>query len=279
MSHDAAVTSVGQGAGSISSVEIYRDEAALILKRIAMTVILAIVIAFLLSNKASVLQVIDHPISSVKVSGDLTFLKQETVEHSLSALMGSGFLMADLDEIKKTVELLPWVHQATVSRIWPGEIRLLLSEQVAVGYWNDTSFINADGDVFTPEKIGSDVVDGLIGLPLLVGANEYGREKRLRMLNTLSYIQNGLQQYGLGLTQLELEPRNVWDLKLSNGIGIAIGELDMVSASGLQTLETKIERIGTVFSARAGIEINNIERIDARYPNGVAIKWKALTNK
>jgi cell division protein FtsQ len=62
-------------------------------------------------------------------------------------------------------------------------------------------------------------------------------------------------------------------MNLSNGVAVAMGEIRLSDREGQQTLDAKLERVGKVFSARASIETKNISRIDARYPNGVAIKW------
>ena len=56
-----------------------------------------------------------------------------------------------------------------------------------------------------------------------------------------------------------------------------MGEISLNDRLGEQTLMAKLERVGKVFSSHAGLDAQNIRRIDARYPNGVAIKWRTET--
>jgi len=264
MGHEATVR-------SIPAAQIYRVETLQMLKRIVFVILFSLALAFLISQKQSFIQIIDHPISQVNVSGHFTNLSDRDIQEKLSSVIGTGFLVADLDALKAEVELLPWVYRTTVTRVWPGEIQLAIEEQVAVSYWNQVSFVNSEGVVFTPSSISQS-----LALPLLVGLSENSSAKRVEMLGTLDYLQQQMKVFGLSVNELELKPRGVWELTFKNGISVALGEFDEKSKSGLQALDSKLERVGKVFSTGAGLEINNIERIDARYPNGVAIKWKEM---
>ena len=178
----------------------------------------------------------------------------------MPTVIGSSFLMADLDGIKAKMEALPWVDYATVTRVWPSGIDLKIKEQVAVSYWNDEAFINKNGVIFQPEY-----VDKKLSLPVLFGVSDKSPALRIEMLAVLARLQVLLNQYKLGIAELELKPRGVWDVLLDNGISVALGA---------QPLEEKVHRLGAVFTQRSGIDLENVKRIDARYPNGVAVEWK-----
>jgi cell division protein FtsQ len=168
--------------------------------------------------------------------------------------------MSDLDGIKSKIEALPWVDYATVSRVWPSGIELQIEEQIAVSYWNGSAFINKNGVIFQP-----DYVDKNLGLPVLLGASDKSPEVRIEMLAVLTDLQGLLSEYKLGVIELALKPRGVWDILLDNGISVALGA---------QPLEDKVNRLGAIFTQGSGIDLGAIKRIDARYPNGVAVEWK-----
>jgi len=268
--HEAtARTVIAEQVGAISVDTTYRAETVYMLKRVIFVIALLSALVFLLSQKASLIQVIDHPVSKIQVSGEFNNLSRETVQSELASIHGEGFLAVNLDEVKARVESLPWVYRATVTRVWPGEIQLTVFEQEAVSYWNENSLLNSQGDVFTPEVRGIPTE-----LPILIGAKVSSAHMRIEMFNMFSYLQEQIQVYGVNISQMELKSRGVWDMTLKNGISIALGNLDSSNKTGLENLDAKLERVGMIFSARAGIQIGSIERIDARYPNGVAIKWK-----
>jgi len=268
--HEAtARTVIAEQVGAISGDTAYRAETVYMLKRAAFVVALLSALAFLLSQKASLIQAIDHPISKIQVSGEFKNLNRENVQSELASIHGMGFLAVNLDKVKTRVESLPWVYRATVTRVWPGEIQLTVVEQEAVSYWNQNSLLNPQGEVFTPKVRGV-----TIALPVLIGAKNSSAQMRIEMFNMFSYLQEQIQVYGVNINQMELKSRGVWDMTLKNGISVALGNLDSSSKMGLDNLDAKLERVGKIFSARAGVQIEGIERIDARYPNGVAIKWK-----
>jgi len=205
---------------------------------------------------------IDHEITQINVHGELSHLNVERIENRLGAILGSSFLMADLLQIKSQVESLPWVFSCTVTRVWPGGINLFVEEQVAVAYWNEDAYLNADGVVFSPKEMVSN-----LSLPKLVGPLAESQRVRGNMLETLEHLQVLLDPYDLHANKLELEPRGVWSIALDNGVSIALGS---------QPFESKIERLGVVFSETSVVAKDKIKKIDMRYPNGVAIKWKEI---
>jgi len=78
-----------------------------------------------------------------------------------------------------------------------------------------------------------------------------------------------LQAHELGLRYLEMNARGSWRLTLSN---------DIVVALGAPPFEDKIERMAAVLEGASQENQARIKAIDARYPNGLAIEWKASVN-
>lgn len=221
--------------------------------------VLAIVVV---SQRQSLLGLVDHEIEVIKVQGNLNQLSVERVESSLERYLGSSFLMTDLQQVKASVEALPWVYQSTVSRVWPAEIQVTVNEQVPVGYWNASGYLNAQGDIFTPANfsVAND-------LPKLSGPLASEQHVRVEMLATMTNLQALLQVYELNAAELQLKPRGVWDVILSNGMLVALGK---------RPFESKIERLGAVLSRVPESAVDRIKEVDARYPNGVAVKWKEI---
>jgi cell division protein FtsQ len=270
MAHNAAL----RVSGHIGENDEVREETIQMLKRIMIVVAMLIVSVFVVNKREALLSAVDHPVSTIKVSGAFSYLQEGDVTQKLNGLIGQGFMATDLKSVQARVEELAWVHSATVSRVWPGEIKLVITEQVAVSHWNQGSLLNAEGVVFTPSALSTD----LDSLPLLIGSEQFSASKKTMMFTTLNALQLGLQEYGLDIERLELKPRNVWNMTLANGIDVAMGEIKLNEKDGEQTINAKLERVGKVFSARASLDTQNILRIDARYPNGVAIKWRAPKN-
>jgi len=267
MNSEAKVKVSGRGASVVVSSE--RDYVALAeefapllssLKRVFFVLALLAILLIVNAQKQWFLQLIDHEITTINIKGELKQVTKIQVEQALPAVIGSSFLMADLDDMKLKVEALPWVSDATVTRVWPSDIVLKVEEQVAVSYWNESAFINKNGVVFQPNDL-----DKNLGLPVLLGVSDKSPEMRIEMLAVLTRLQVLLSGYKLGVVQLELKPRGVWDIVLDNGISVALGA---------KPLEEKVHRLAAVFTQHSGIDLATVKRIDARYPNGVAVEWK-----
>jgi cell division protein FtsQ len=267
MNNEAKVKVSSRGASVVMSSErdyqLLPEEFAPLLnslKRVLFVLAILVVVLIINSQKQWFLQLIDHEITTINIKGELKHVKQIQIEEALPTVIGSSFLMADLDGIKLKIEALPWVSDATVTRVWPSDIVLNIEEQVAVSYWNESAFINENGVIFQPNHVDQDLV-----LPILLGVSDQSPAMRIEMLAVLKRLQVLLSGYKLGVVQLELKPRGVWDILLDNGISVALGA---------QPLEDKVHRLGVVFTQRSGIDLATVKRIDARYPNGVAVEWK-----
>ena len=227
------------------------------------TFVIAVFIAFLLSPKAWLFAAIDHEIEQINIHGQLTNLDVSDVNQKLSGVLGSSFLTADLEQIKQDVESLAWVKHATVSRVWPSKIVLAVDEQYPVAYWNEHSYLNSEGEVFSPE-----FVDFKLGLPLLKGPEASELQVREELLREIASIRSLLLPHQLEVTELQVDERGGWTMRLSDGIEVALGE---------QPFHSKIERLGALMKQSPEVAIGRMERVDTRYPNGVAVKWKDVT--
>jgi len=248
--------------------ELAREHLIRMVKRSLLVLMLLIMSVVLINEKQRVIQLIDHPIERISVVGKFSHMDSGLLEEHVSRFIGEGFLSADLEVVKQYIEILPWVYEARVSRVWPGEINVVIEEQLAVSYWNNEGFINAQGQLFIPLNID-------IGLPIPVLSYEgvLDDKDRLEMYKLFQYIQQELMMSNLEAVQLKQSVRGAWEVKLLNGIDVALGHIDFNNGNN-KSLDDKLERVGKLFMAKSNIAIENVEKLDTRYPNGIAVQWK-----
>lgn len=257
---------------SISNLdELAREPLVRSLKRAVLGLVILVIMIVLVSEKDKIVQLMDHPIEKMSVVGQFSHIDSEQLKKHLSRFVGEGFLSADLDAVKEYIELLPWVYQARVTRVWPSEINVAIEEQVAVSYWNDEGLINAKGQLFIPVNL-----DKGLPIPTLSYKKAFEDQDRLEMYQLFRYIQQELAISELTPKQLAQNLRGAWEVILSNGIAINLGHLDL-SGDARKSLDDKLERVGKLLMPKSNITIENIERLDTRYPNGIAVKWKENT--
>ena len=80
-------------------------------------------------------------------------------------------------------------------------------------------------------------------------------------------LDTKLSGLGLDVNRLVLDERRSWSMLLSNGVELQLGRNET---------ERRIQRFVKVFSMQNAPNIDDIKYIDLRYPNGFAMKTKAL---
>ena len=200
------------------------------------------------------------PIKLVEIQGDLVYVTKAqilTVLRSLSRETETesqtiNFLTADLSDVEVVLESLPWVYQVNIRRIWPDKLVIDLEEQQAVAVWNNTQLINRYGAIFEPLTIEDD------SLPRLSGPDDQLES----LLTTFAELQTYFESAELQLHEFHLSERRSVELKLTNGIVLAVGRKD---------LETRINRFIDVYPALVSDNPAPIEKVDLRYDTGMAV--------
>lgn len=205
-----------------------------------------------------VLGAMDRQIMAIDVRGDLVGESQVALERRVGQWVGKSFFATDLAEVKTALEQRPWVETAAVRRIWPDRLVVDIREKKPLAYWNDDQLVSRAGELFAP--VNRDIAGRL---PRLAGPDDRVRDvidMGRRMADTLS-------DHGLGFAGLTLEPRGAWTLQLANGIEVSLGR-DQVAQ--------RFERFMAVYQEQLAVRADEVQRIDARYTNGVAVQWKPL---
>ncbi len=204
-----------------------------------------------------VLNAMDRQIMAIDVKGTLIGESRTDLERKAGDWIGKSFFATDLSDIKKDLELRPWVESAAVRRVWPDRLEIEIREKKPLAYWNGNRLVSRAGELFSP---GNPEVAGR--LPRLAGPDERVKDV-IRMARTMSETLGG---HGLGFAGLTLEQRGAWTLTLANGIEVVLGR---------DQVEERFARFITVYENRLISREDEVSQVDARYTNGVAVKWKS----
>ncbi|MDX1755768.1 MAG: cell division protein FtsQ/DivIB [Marinobacter sp.] len=205
-----------------------------------------------------VLSAMDRQIMAIDVRGELVGESRVALERRVSEWVGRSFFATDLAEVKSAVELRPWIASAAVRRIWPDRLVVEVREKKPLAYWNARQLVSRSGQLFAPDN--RDIVGRL---PQLAGPDERVRD----VIDMARAMAEVLAQRDLGFAGLRLEPRGAWTLTLANGIEVSLGR---------DQVEQRFERFITVYQESLAARADEVQRIDARYTNGVAVQWKPL---
>lgn len=196
------------------------------------------------------------PVQNVTVKGSFVQLEPQQIYALVNDMAAGDFFEVPVEKIRATVQSMPWVNRVSVRRQWPDTVVIWVQEQKAVAHWNDDAMLNADGEIFHPQK---DRV--ALDLPRLRG---HRNSERL-VLEKYRLFQQELAVIGQGADQLLLDERRAWSLTLDNGVVLSMGRY--ADADRVQRYVQYYEKL---FADQSG----RIRELDLRYSNGISVRWK-----
>ena len=188
------------------------------------------------------------PLTRVEFGGTLERTTRAELEKALPRIAGN-FFAADLAQVRASVERLPWVRQVAVRRVWPGRLEITVEEHVALARWGDDALVNTFGERFGGK---TDQV-----LPVFIGPAGTQAEVARRYAKFTGIVA----PLGTKIERVVLSPRHAWQLRLANGLHLALGrDADLA--------ENRLRRFVEVYPTVK----NKNEYVDLRYPNGFAVR-------
>ncbi|MFT5655844.1 MAG: cell division protein FtsQ [Arenicella sp.] len=197
-------------------------------------------------------------IDRLKIKGHFRYLEPRQIELLVIEKQVGNFFSIALGDIKQSVESLPWVQDAEVRRQWPDTLLITVIEQRPVMRWGSSKWVNARGDVIElPQQATLDQ-------PVVLEGND---SDALLMMHQAKLWSEKLHANGLELRGLNLSESHAYRLRLKNLFSNTEFELLL----GRLEIETRLARFLMLFGQRFRYSEQQIHRVDARYPNGLAI--------
>jgi cell division protein FtsQ len=192
-------------------------------------------------------------IVSVALAGQ-HHISREEVLAAAGVTDTTSLLFLDVEQTRERLKSNPWIADATVLKLYPGELQIGIREREAFALWQkdgQVSVIADDGTVLEPY-----VAPRLIELPLVVGR---GAETRAKEFIALLDRHPDLRA-SVRATVLVGERR--WNLRLKNGVDVRLPETDIAPA---------LERL-VALDKEKNLTTRDIVAIDLRLPDRVTVR-------
>jgi cell division protein FtsQ len=212
----------------------------------------------LFSGYTQVMTWLDKPIVQVRILGDTKYLNKRVLAKKLAAGISAPLMNVDIASLRETALDEPWVHGITIKRDWPPALEVVIDEQIPVARWGKKGLLNHQGDIFLP-----DTAEEYLDLPVLNGPATQAQHL-MAQYHDLSRLLQGANVKMIGLS---MEARGAWSLVLDNGIEVIVGR---------EQLRERLQRFLHVYQKQLASRAAEIEKVDIRYTNGVAVKWRKL---
>jgi cell division protein FtsQ len=198
-------------------------------------------------------QVSAQRIETVAIEGQVNFVSEEEIKDTVSRFVSASLVALDLESLKNELEMLPWISKVAVRREWPDKLIINVEEELAIARWRDTELLNQQGQIFVPESI-----EGLSNLPRLSGPARSEKEvmEQYQKFNQLMY------PLGVRIRDLSMNDRGALTMLLTNGVKVKLGKEDVLE---------RVRRLVAFMESSYSADLLNMETIDLRYTNGIAV--------
>ena len=203
---------------------------------------------------------LDQPIDKVTVAGRFARVSAADVERAVKLKVRNvGLVSVDLQKVRDSIELIPWVDSVTVQRAWPHGLAVVVIEQVAAARWRESGLLNTRGELFV-----ADARHVPLELAQLSGPDGTENEVAQRYLAS----QGRVAEAGMHISALRLDARGAWEFDLANGVTVRLGR---------RQIADRFERFMTTAVKVVSQRATDIEYVDMRYTNGFAIGWRGAS--
>lgn len=196
------------------------------------------------------------PVKHVTVEGEFRHADKDGLVAAVSPFVRGSFVDVDVASIRQAGEALPWVKQIQVRRVWPDTLHLVVEEHKAVARWNADGLVNTAGAVFFPSD--ESLPTGLVQLNGPEGTSEL-------MARRFVEIQRQVDAIALRVTAISMDQRRAWQVDFKDGLHLKLGRADS---------DVRLSRFIAVYGNSLNLYSEQIEAVDMRYTNGLAVVWK-----
>ncbi len=195
-------------------------------------------------------------IEVVEMEGEFREVRGRDIRRVMVQEGPMGFFSVDMAGMHRAVEGLPWVASASVRRIWPDRLGVSVEEHEPLARWGEDGVVSTTGVLFRPDEttLPEDV-------PHFHGPDELAAEL-VESYGTMAAITAEL---GHAIASIEVDERRSWQLTLDNGIEVVLGR---------DRGHERLARLAENWDRRLAPHESAIRRIDLRYTNGFAVRWR-----
>jgi cell division protein FtsQ len=192
-------------------------------------------------------------ITTVAVNGRRQLSQDEVL--AIGGVNGrSSLLFLDAGAVRERLKANPWISEATVLKLYPGQLRIDIVERSAFAIWQldgRLSVISDDGAVLEPY-----VSQRFLALPLVVGKGAQAHAREFLALLARYPRVNSVTRAAVYVGERR------WNLRLKDGLDIKLPENDVGNA--LATL-SMLDRDQHLFS-------RDIVAVDMRLPDRLTVQ-------
>ena len=197
---------------------------------------------------------LNQPIRTVHVAGELTIGEQNEIRAAMETSLGRGLHGIDLVSVRASIYRLSWPRKVMVRRSWPAGLVIQVEKDLAVAVWGKAGHLTSDGRVMQFPQAP-------VGLPEFICARSQPRAA----LQVYERLRETLAGSDVEISVLRESELGEWEIELDSGLRVILGRYGLVA---------RMRRFVLAFERHLHDRIEMAHYVDARYANGIAVRWK-----
>lgn len=198
---------------------------------------------------------VNKPVANVMVKGEFKYLEKNDIQALVVEHIEGNFADINLDSLRQSLQINPWVKSASVQRVWPDGLEIVVVEQKPIARWGREGMINNEGAYLS---VGDN--SQLASLPVLYGPEAHKQQ----ITRTYLDMTEMLTSYNLSLVGIHVDATLSWRVVLNNQIELVFGQYDIL---------TKLRNFTLVYDQKLRTVSEQVVRVDMRYDSGMAVAW------
>ena len=205
-------------------------------------------------------------IESIHVEGSQYRVDPRTIERTAWRSVHGNYFSVNLSAIEEQLKEIPGVYAVTVRRVWPGALRISITESEGLAKWSE---LQPDASPGTERFVNLPPGRVRGQIPQLSGP----AKQRQAVFNTYLETDGRLWPLGLEITTVNLTRAGDWTFRIQSSQFDS--SADFLLVVGRQDPVVKVSDFAQVFEAALGSQADSIAAIDLRYPSGLAVRWRS----
>ena len=196
-------------------------------------------------------------------------------KHQLMSIIDEKIILGawktDVNQVRKSIQALPWIQHVVVNRRWFNQLNILITEHHPVVRWQNLEktqfgFFTQQKGFFSPNDLSFS--QELNSLPLLSSSTV---AKKIVFEQWL-WLKRFIETNNFKISYVTLDQYHAWRVKLRHG------EQSLLLLLGRNNVKKRMQRFVNVFSTIRKIN-PLVNRFDLRYPNGVSTQTVQLSQQ
>lgn len=195
------------------------------------------------------------PIKTIQLSGLFKYIDQNEIEKTLRPFVGKGFFSLNIQNVRNSLSNKPWAETVSIRRLWPDRVMIRIEEKKPLARWDNNHLLSDKAEIFAANA------NEFTYLPKVHGSNIEPRQ----VLKQYYAFSRQFKLLGETISQINIDSRGAVNIDLTNGLKIKVGR---------ENVDSKIERLASIYAQQIRPRRNEIQQLDLRYSNGFSIAWK-----